>query len=83
MSDIGLDKIRAADNFKQCKEIMIEASNYATQLKKVLSDINLKHGCLEIRLEMQDVHDLKPIYDDLLKTMRDIRELCLKPFPML
>ena len=60
---------------------MIEASKYVTQLKTQLSDVTQNHGRLEVRLDMQDVHDLKPIYEDLLKNMKEIRELCLKPFP--
>ncbi|CAF1221126.1 unnamed protein product [Rotaria sordida] len=77
----GLNRIRAVENFKQCKENMIEASKFVNQLKKELSDVTQNHSRLEVRLDMQDVHDLKPIYERLLENMNDIRQLCLKPFP--
>jgi hypothetical protein len=61
---------------------MIEASKHVTQLKMELSNITQNHGHLELRLNFEKVHELKPIYENLLKNMTDIRNLCLKPFPV-
>ncbi|CAF1505128.1 unnamed protein product [Adineta ricciae] len=75
------DRIRVVHDFEQYKQSMNQAADYVTKLKKDLSDCTQKHGRLDICLSMQDVHDLKPIYENLLTNMNTIRDLCLKPFP--
>jgi hypothetical protein len=62
---------------------MIAASKHVTQLKTQLSAVTKNHIHLEVRLDMQNVHHLKPIYVNLLNNMIEIRELCLKPFPVI
>jgi hypothetical protein len=83
ISYLGLNKIGAVDNFKQCKESMIAASKHVTQLKTQLPDVTKNQSHLEVHLDMQDVHHLKPIYVNLLNNMIEIRELCLKLFPVI
>ncbi|CAF1431539.1 unnamed protein product [Adineta ricciae] len=77
----GFDRRRVVHDFEQYKQSMNQAADYVTKLKKELSDCTQKHGRLDARLSMKDVHDLKPIYENLLTNMNTIRDLCLKPFP--
>ncbi len=46
-----------------------------------LTNITQNHVRLEIQLDVQDVHDLQLIYENLMKNMQDIHEICSKPLP--
>ena len=78
---IGLTMMGADDDLKKWKETITQASKCVNDMKMQLSNVTQNHGRLEIRLDLQDIHDLKSIYQDLMKNMQDIREMCSKPFP--
>ncbi|CAF1491603.1 unnamed protein product [Rotaria sp. Silwood1] len=74
----GLTNITAENDFKQCKKKIIEASKYVLQMKTELSNIIALYDQLEIQLDVQDIYDLQPIYENLLQNMRDIHDICSK-----
>ncbi|CAF1161097.1 unnamed protein product [Rotaria sordida] len=76
----GLTKIIAENDFRQCKKKIIEASEYVFQMKMELSNVIQMDDCLEIPMDIQDIYDLKPIYENLMENIQDIRDICSKPF---
>ncbi|CAF4134191.1 unnamed protein product [Rotaria sordida] len=78
----GLTKIIAENDFRQCKKKIIEASEYVFQMKMELSNVIQMDDCLEIPMDIQDIYDLKPIYENLMENIQDIRDICSKPFSL-